>query len=205
MNKRLLTFLGGLVLLIVVAGFAILHQPATILSPPTPSSYADQQGSPIRGLSSQEVDDLRNGLGGGYARMAELNNYPGPRHVLDLSRQLGLSVKQEQQIQTVFQQMNAAAKPVGVQILEREQHLSRAFAGGSISEADLQTRTAALAKLYGDYRDIHLKAHLQITPLLTAAQIVGYNQLRGYNDTPSPTTAGGSGNVATPAEHHHMP
>ena len=40
------------------------------------SPYVAQQNSPVRGLSAQEVDDLLAGRGAGYARTAELNNYP---------------------------------------------------------------------------------------------------------------------------------
>jgi copper chaperone CopZ len=35
-----------------------------------------QLNSPVRGVSPQEVDDLQNGRGASYARMAELNSYP---------------------------------------------------------------------------------------------------------------------------------
>jgi hypothetical protein len=37
-----------------------------------------------------------------------------------------------------------------------------------------------LANLYGQLRLIHLRAHLQVTPLLTPKQIAVYNELRGY-------------------------
>jgi hypothetical protein len=46
-----------------------------------PSPYVPELASPVRGLSAQEVDDLLNGRGAGYARTAELNGYPGPRHM----------------------------------------------------------------------------------------------------------------------------
>ncbi len=198
----------GLVLIVVIgivaSSFVLLRPAASVSNQPTPSAYIAQQDSPVRGLSAQEVDDLRNGRGAGYARMAELNSYPGPRHVLDLGQQLGLSTEQQQQVQAAFQQMSAAAKPLGTQIVEREQQLSSAFASGQISEAMLAAQTSELGTLYGLYRDIHLKAHIQITPLLTADQIARYNQLRGYSDTPAPTAANGTGSQATPAEHHHM-
>ena len=68
----------------------------------TTSPYVEQLDSPVKGLSSEEVDELLNGKGAGYARMAELNGYPGPRHLLDLSSQLNLSAQQTKEIQAVF-------------------------------------------------------------------------------------------------------
>lgn len=37
------------------------------------SPYVEQLDSSVRGLSSEEVDNLLKGKGAGYARMAELN------------------------------------------------------------------------------------------------------------------------------------
>jgi Spy/CpxP family protein refolding chaperone len=151
--------------------------------------------SPVRGLSAQEVDDLLNGRGAGYARTAELNNYPGPRHVLDLKKELDLSSDQEKQIQAIYEQMHAEAEQIGQEIVQREAQFSAAFAGGIISEAGLQAQTEQLALLYGQLRAAHLQAHLQITPLLSAEQIAAYNTLRGY------TSAGGQ---PTSAGHQHQ-
>lgn len=52
--------------------------------------------------------------------MAELNGYPGPRHILDLNRELKLSSNQILQIETVFKQMQTDAKGVGQQIVNLE-------------------------------------------------------------------------------------
>ena len=45
--------------------------------------YSGQQGRMIKALSSKEVQGLLQGKGMGMAKAAELNQYPGPRHVLD--------------------------------------------------------------------------------------------------------------------------
>ena len=146
----------------------------------TQSPYNSQLSSPVRGLSAQEVDDLLNGRGSGYARMAELNSYPGPAHVLELREQLELSAKQVQRIKTVFQKMNREAKEIGQEIVEREQELSAAFANNDITPAELQPQTQLLAELYGGLRTTHLEAHLEVTPMLSPEQISAYNTLRGY-------------------------
>ncbi|MEB3233496.1 MAG: hypothetical protein VKJ64_20985, partial [Leptolyngbyaceae bacterium] len=118
----------------------------------TPSPYSDQIPSPVRGLSAEEVDNLLNGRGAGYARMAELNNYPGPAHVLELQDQLELSPEQIQAIETIFQRMNTKAKEIGQTIVEQEQALSVAFASNTITSTALQTHIQALAELYGELR-----------------------------------------------------
>lgn len=150
------------------------------------SAYVAQLSSPVRGLSPQEVDDLLNGRGAGYARLAELNRYPGPRHVLDLKQQLQLTDVQETEIQTVFKQMQKDAKQLGVEIVDKEKQLSDVFAGGSLSETDLSAQTDALGLLYGKLRAVHLGAHIKIKPFLTATQIAKYDELRGYADSAKP-------------------
>lgn len=144
------------------------------------SPYVEQLDSPVRGLSSLEVDNLLNGRGSGYARMAELNGYPGLRHVLDLSSQLNLSPQQETEIQAAFEQMQSQAKSLGKTIVSKEQELSEAFASGKITNIELKKQTRELAKLYGELRKTHLQAHLQINPILSTEQIKKYNQIRGY-------------------------
>jgi hypothetical protein len=142
----------------------------------------EQLSSPVRGLSPQEVENLVHGRGAGYARMAELNSYPGPRHVLDLKQELNLSVEQEVAVQAEFERMQAEAKRVGQKILENEQQLSVAFVDRSITPTNLQEQTQELADLYGQLRAVHLEAHLRIMPLLSPEQIVQYNKLRGYSE-----------------------
>lgn len=144
------------------------------------SPYVEQMASPVRGLSAQEVDDLRTGRGMGFARMAELNSYPGPRHVLDLQQELHLSAEQVAAIDAIFGAMEEQAQSLGQQILTLEEQLSTAFASGEIDDEALQTQIMTLADLYGQLRLTHLRAHLQVTPLLTPEQIATYNQLRGY-------------------------
>ena len=56
----------------------------------TPSRpYAGQQVRTIKALSDDDIAALRKGEGMGMARAAELNGYPGPKHVLDSPGSLG--------------------------------------------------------------------------------------------------------------------
>ncbi len=147
-----------------------------------PSPYAAQLATPVRGLTTEEVDDLLNGRGMGFARMAELYNYPGPRHLLDLQEELALTPEQITQIESSFQAMQAEAQLLGREIVRQEQALSDAFAAGELDSTALTTQVSLLADYYGQLRTVHLQAHLQVTPLLKTEQIVQYNDLRGYTD-----------------------
>ena len=189
MQRKLKVLLAISSILSVTSAIALTHSKrATQL---TQSPYSDQLTSPIRGLSAQEVDNLLNGRGAGYARTAELNSYPGPLHILELQDQLKVSTEQLQQVESVFQKMNAQAKTLGQDIVERERELSAAFANKQIDPSELQTQTQQLAELYGKLRATHLEAHIEVTPLLSSEQIATYDNLRGY-----------TGNNAS-HEHHH--
>ncbi len=45
------------------------------------SPYAGMQARPIKALSAEQIADLKAGRGLSLALAAELNGYPGPRHV----------------------------------------------------------------------------------------------------------------------------
>lgn len=142
--------------------------------------YAGLQNRPIKALSSQEIGDLRAGRGMGMALAAELNNYPGPRHVLDLSDELGLSPDQKSRVSVLFGEMAARAQALGAQILDAEVRLDRSFAAGDTDETALRSMTADIAGLKGELRYVHLRYHLVVRDLLSKDQIARYNALRGY-------------------------
>lgn len=146
------------------------------------SSYREQQASEIRGLSEKEIADLREGRGMGLARAAELNGYPGPRHLLDAveAGQMHLTPEQLQAVKRLFDNMSSEARRLGSQILEDEQALERAFRQRSITEAELAGRVAEIGRLQTELRAVHLRTHLETKKLLTPHQIERYNQLRGY-------------------------
>ena len=150
---------------------------------PAPSPYADQPASSVRGLSAQEVSDLLAGRGAGYARTAELNSYPGPRHVLDFGAQLGLTPDQRTRAERIFTGMQQEAQRLGAEIVAREGALSDAFAARAISAAGIDARVDSLAALYGRLRATHLRAHLDMTGLLRPDQVKTYDRLRGYADS----------------------
>ena len=152
--------------------------------------YAGQQARAIKALSDDDIAALRKGEGMGMARAAELNGYPGPAHVIELAAQLGLTDTQRRDVETIFDRMSAAAKPLGGELIAQEQALDQLFARGEITPDRLAAATATIAELQGRLRAVHLAAHLETRALLNADQIARYLQLRGYG-------------ASSPPEHHH--
>lgn len=177
-----------LVLVAVVAGsvgLSLGRRPAETAGAAAPSASSPYaaDSSPVRGLTAREVDDLLNGRGAGFARTAELNGHPGPRHAIDLADDLELTDDQRAAAERIFAGMSAAAKRLGVEIVGRERRLSAAFAARRMTAETLQSETESLGVLYGRLRAVHLSAHLELTHVLTLPQIRRYDVLRGYHDS----------------------
>jgi Spy/CpxP family protein refolding chaperone len=117
----------------------------------------------------------------GLAKPAELNHYPGPKHVLDLAAPLELSAKQKAETQKIFERMRAEAMRLGRLIVERERALDALFAKNAINHASLRTASREIALLQGSLRAAHLRAHVEMKRLLTPAQVRKYDELRGYD------------------------
>ena len=181
------------VLMAALVAMSLSH-PAAAESAASP--YVGQQARGIKTLSAEDVAALRNGDGMGMAKAAELNHYPGPRHVLALARELQLTTGQAAQVTTIRDRMSAAARPLGDELIERERSLDRLFAQRDITSEQLTTATAAIGDVQGRLRAVHLAAHLETRALLSPEQIAQYEKLRGYADAGSP-------NHDHPAVHRH--
>jgi hypothetical protein len=149
------------------------------------SPYVGQQATPVRGLSLDEIHALRSGEGMGFARPAELNGYPGPRHVLDLADALALSAGQRAAVAALFAQMQAEAVAAGERYLATYAALEQAFRDGTMTLEALDARTAELGRLEGELRAVHLKYHLATRALLADEQVAAYTRLRGYDAGPT--------------------
>jgi len=144
------------------------------------SPYAGDETREIKALSAEEIEGLLDGKGLSLALPAELNGLPGPKHVLEMRSELGLTPDQESQVQNVFDTMIEAARTSGAQIVELERKLDRGFAERTITEESLDEILQVLAMHRADLRANHLKAHLELLPILTDEQRMHYDRLRGY-------------------------
>ena len=134
----------------------------------------------IKALSDDEIRGLLAGEGLGMALAAELNRYPGPRHVLDMGPMLALSQEQEGSIRAVFEEMQEEAKALGSELVDLERELDRSFAEGAIDEPTLEEPLESIGRVGARLRFTHLRAHLEVLPLLTESQRERYERGRGY-------------------------
>ena len=165
----------GWISLFAVASTSALAQHTHTMSP-----YAHTQSSEVSTLTPEEVRELRNGEGMGLARPAELNQFPGPKHLLELVSDLDLSQPQIARIKAIRKKMKMRAIAKGKEILETELHLANLFASGHPSVAEMNRITEHLGVMRGKLQAIHLLAHIESARELTADQIESYDRLRGY-------------------------
>ena len=148
----------------------------------------------IRALGADEVEGLRTGSGMGMALAAELNGYPGPRHVLDLAAELGLTAEQRGRTERIHAAMQQSAQQLGERVIAAEAALEAAFRPGTATPADVDRLTAELGAARAALQAVHLNAHLALRDVLDAHQRHRYAELRGYaTDRPAPHRHGHGG------------
>ena len=159
---------------------------------PAASPYAGEQQRAIKALSAQEVADLPAGRGMGLSKVAELNHFPGPAHVLELAAALQLSDAQVRQLRQQKEDMQQQAQRLGKEIIAGEAALDALFAARRTDDGTVRAMLADIGRLQGELRFVHVNAHLATTRLLSPQQVAAYDQMRGYtSDAP-----------ATHAHHH---
>ena len=144
------------------------------------SPYAGQEMRDIKALSPEEIADLNAGRGMGLALAAELNGYPGPRHVLDLASELQLTAEQQHRTSELFDAMRQETSALGRQLIEAERALDRLFAEKQATPQSVSAATQTAGAIEGELRAVHLRYHLVMMDVLTAEQVASYNGLRGY-------------------------
>lgn len=167
---------------ITITAVLILTTPLA-LSQDLKSPYAGQEKRGIKSLSREKIQEYLSGGGMGLAKAGELNHYPGPKHVLDLAKELYLSKKQLFETEEIYNRMHGEAVRLGRLIVEQEKILDSLFAEQKIDETQLQSLTAGIAKDQGKLRFIHLRAHVEMKKVLSAKQIDKYDALRGYKSS----------------------
>jgi hypothetical protein len=183
-RTRLTTLLA---LMVLLAGCAMAPAPAT-RDPAQP--YAGLEQRPIKALAPERVADLLAGRGATYALAAELNSYPGPRHVLDLAAELALTPEQKRAAEEAYAAMEAEAKQLGQQLVEREAALDRAFAGGATTADEVARLVGEAAATEGQLRAVHLRTHVAMKVVLTPERVTRYDRLRGYAGDTAPRGGG---------------
>jgi len=146
------------------------------------SSYIGQEHRNIKALSASDIASYLKGKGLGYAKSAELNHYPGPSHVLAMSAELSLTEEQIVKTKVNFNEMENAAKSIGIKLVDEEMELDQLFVNKTIEMNSLSARVKSIALLTSKLRIIHLSAHLKQVSILKQEQIEQYDFLRGYGN-----------------------
>ncbi len=144
------------------------------------SKYAGQESRAIKGLSPDDIAELRRGGGWGLAKAAELNGMPGPVHLLEMKSEVGLDSAQLAAIQALYDNMKALAMAQGERLIALELALEKHFQQRTIDDTVLRASLAKIAEARRELRYIHLATHLKTPNILTPHQIKKYNSLRGY-------------------------
>lgn len=173
----------------------LIVTPLNILGQSPHSPYAGEEKHTIKTLADEERQALLNGQGMGLAKAAELNHYPGPRHVLDLAAQLQLSAAQRAETQQIYDRIHQEAVRLGTLIVDKEKELDHLFATQTVHVDSLRNLTKQIAQLHGDLRLVHLQAHVEMKQVLSGEQIDQYDALRGYTGQAGPAPHSG--------RHHH--
>lgn len=138
---------------------------------------------PIRLISQPTVppdkDSLLKGLGMGLATIADVNNYPGPKHVINLKTELGLTRDQLKKTEALDKVVSSSAIAKGEEVVQAEEELFKLFEAGTVSEKALRSKLEQIGNLRSDLRFIHLQAHLRMKQILTPDQIKHYSEIRG--------------------------
>lgn len=166
----------GLFVLLLITGCSDGQDAA-----PEQSPYAGREDPEIKALSPEKISGYLEGRGMGLSKVAELNHYPGPKHVLDLSEKLDLSSEQLRKVEEAFRAMKERAQRLGRQIVEKERQLDALFAGGDASKEKVQALLQEIGALKAALRFVHVSAHLKMKAVLTPKQVRRYDALRGYD------------------------
>ena len=186
-DKKFAIIIGVILVAIVIGIFSQQDKTTSQTSDESAihSPYAGQEARGIKALSQDDIEGLLAGAGtpfGGMAKPAELNGYPGPRHVLDAydAGEFQLTNEQHKQIEALYEEMRSEAIELGEKIIDIEKGIDDAFTGKTITNTFLQEKVKEGADLYGQLRVVHLKYHLSMVEILTPQQVEQYNELRGY-------------------------
>lgn len=176
--KRSFGLTVGLTLAISLVGPAIAqeHQHGTTPSPA--AAPASSMASLMNYTAEERAQGLREGKGMGLAMPAEGNGYPGPRHVLEVADQIGLTPDQRARTEQLFSAMRSEAQRLGIQLLSQEDQLNDIFRDRRATPALLDETAHRIGETEAALKVAHLRSHLAMMDILTPGQVSQYVSLR---------------------------
>ena len=162
----------ALLALLLIPACALIAQqhPAA----PSPPSKAEASHHAYLEMERQAIE---RGEGFGMAMAADRAGYPGPKHVLELKKELNLSPEQAAAMEKLFAEMKAKAIERGREVLAAEQRLEELFRQGRPAD-ELREESFRIATLRAELRWVHLNTHLAARRVLTPEQLATYARLR---------------------------
>lgn len=153
------------------------HDTGNMPAQSAPASAAS--AASMAGYSAEErAQGLREGRGMGLAMPAEGNGYPGPRHVLEVADQIGLTPDQRLKTEALFSSMKAEAQRLGPRLLEQEAELNAMFRDKRANAALLEKTAREIGETEAALKVTHLRTHLAMMTVLSPDQVVRYVALR---------------------------
>ena len=152
---------------------------SAIAAPPqdAPSAMAHHHS-----CADEERAAIERGEGFGMAGPADRNGYPGPKHALELRKELKLSAEQIAALEKLQAGMTEKAIARGKEMFSAEARLEEMFREGR-TEADLREQSFRMDSLHAELRWVHLSAHLAARALLTPEQVGAYQRIRRAVDS----------------------
>jgi len=135
--------------------------------------------SPVRTLSRQQYDTyLKGEAAGEMAAVGEMNHYPMPDKVLQLSNQLDLSAVQIKKITEINDVMHRRRVQIGGSIISNEKMLDSLFKYRKVSDGNLIFYTNRHGLYQGELKNAILQACLATEKLLSPQQIAKLEALQ---------------------------
>jgi Spy/CpxP family protein refolding chaperone len=138
-------------------------------------------GGMLGGVSEQEKEALLKGAGLGAGMIAMMNGYPGPKHVLEMGDELGLTAEQRESIGKTYGKVKAESVEFGTELVEKDEKLTALFASGSVSTGEVEKLSREIGELQGRVRAAHLNAHVETYDALTPAQREQLSSMQGMH------------------------
>jgi hypothetical protein len=163
------------------------------------AAEAASEGTGLPALSEAQVAGYLDGKAMWHVSVAELNHYPSPRRVVELTEALELTEEQRRASTELYEETRREAIRLGTELVALEQKLNRIFAWNQATADNIAEILLAIGTLQTQLRLTHLEASVHQKPLLTAEQIRRYDELqgRGIDSAKSSNVTGCNG------AHHH--
>jgi hypothetical protein len=163
------------------------------------AAEAAREGTGIPALSEAQAASYLEGEAMWQASVAELNQYPSPRRVLELAEALELAEGQRRATTELHEETRREAIRLGGELVALEQRLNRIFAWNQATEDNIAKIVLDIGALQAQLRLTHLMASIRQKSLLLEEQVTHYDELqgRGMDSGKSSNKMGCSG------AHHH--